>query len=189
MFFFRSLGPLGPISGNSWRLWPFRGSVQEFCRKVPGKLRENSGKIAGKFFPNREMLQILGFRAPGKANLPETLGPHCRDLVPTFRAWCFLKSTVPTFSSFSDYNTPTPRCTRRAKSCHLAFIIIYSKALLEVRMRITPLLQSNTSAKSSREQPCPSFPCFSFGEKKKARKTTPKRQGFFMYNEPWRARI
>ena len=49
------------------------------------------------------MLQILGFRAPGKVNLPETLGPHCRDLVPTFRAGCFLKSTVPAFSSFSDF--------------------------------------------------------------------------------------
>ena len=68
----------------------------------PGKLRESPGKIAGKLFPNREMLQILGFRAPGKANLPGTLGRHCRDLVPTFRAGCFLKSTVPAFSSFSD---------------------------------------------------------------------------------------
>ena len=68
-----------------------------------GKLRESPGKIAGKFFPNREMLQILGFRAPGKANLPGTLGRHCRDLVPTFRAGCFLKSTVPAFSSFSEF--------------------------------------------------------------------------------------
>ena len=32
------------------------------------------------------MLQILGFGAPGKANLPGTLGQHCRDLVPTFCA-------------------------------------------------------------------------------------------------------
>ena len=69
----------------------------------PGKLRESPGKIAGKIFPNREMLQILGFRAPGKANLPGTLGRHCRDLVPTFRAGCFLKSTVPAFSSFSEF--------------------------------------------------------------------------------------
>ena len=60
----------------------------------PGKLRENPGKIAGKIFPNREMLQILGFQAPGKANLPGTLGPHCRDLVPTFHAGCLLKPTV-----------------------------------------------------------------------------------------------
>ena len=66
-----------------------------------GKLRGNPGKVAGKFFPNREMLQILGFRAPGKANPPGTLGPHCRDLVPTFRAGCFLKSTVPAFLHFS----------------------------------------------------------------------------------------
>ena len=54
-----------------------------------GVLEESSGKITGKNFPNRQMLQILGFRAPGKANLPQTLGPHCLDLVPTFRAGCF----------------------------------------------------------------------------------------------------
>ena len=67
-----------------------------------GKLRESPGKIAGNFFRNREMLQILGFRAPGKANLPGTLGRHCLDLVPTFRAGCLLKLPVPAFSSFSD---------------------------------------------------------------------------------------
>ena len=67
-----------------------------------GKLRESPGKIAGNTLPNREMLQILGFRAPGKANLPGTLGWHSRDLVCTFRAGCFLKSTVPAFSSFSE---------------------------------------------------------------------------------------
>ena len=39
-----------------------------------GKFQENHGKIAGKIFPNRDMLQSLGFRAPGKANLPRTLG-------------------------------------------------------------------------------------------------------------------
>ena len=50
---------------------------------------ENSGKIAGKIFPNREMLQIPGFRAPGKANLPGTLGRHCLDLDHTFRAGLF----------------------------------------------------------------------------------------------------
>ena len=61
------------------------------CGSSRGKFRENSGKIAGKFFPNREMLQTLGFRAPGKANLPRTWGPHCRDLVPTFRAGCFFE--------------------------------------------------------------------------------------------------
>ena len=79
------------------------GCFRGLCRSSAGKFRENSGKIAGKIFPNREMLQILGFQAPGKANLPETLGPHCRDLVPTFRAGCFLKSTVPAFSSFSEF--------------------------------------------------------------------------------------
>ena len=78
------------------------GCFWGLCGSSGGKFRENSGKIAGKIFPNREMLQILGFRAPGKANLPGTLGPHCRDLVVTFRAGCFMKSTVPAFSSFSD---------------------------------------------------------------------------------------
>ena len=76
------------------------GCFLGLCGSSAGKFRESSGKIAGKIFPNREMLQILGFRAPGKANLPGTLGPHCRDVVPTFRAGCFLKSTVPAFSSF-----------------------------------------------------------------------------------------
>ena len=62
-----------------------------------GKLRESRGKIAGRIFPNREMQQILGFWAP---DLPGTLCRHCQDLVPTFRAGCFLKSAVPAFSSF-----------------------------------------------------------------------------------------
>ena len=78
------------------------GCFWGLCGSSGGEFREDSGKIAGKFFPNRQMLQILGFRAPGKANLPKTLGPDCRDLVPTFRAGCFLKSTVPAFSSSSD---------------------------------------------------------------------------------------
>ena len=67
-----------------------------------GKLRESDRKIAGKIFPDRAMLQILGLQAPGKANLPRTLGRHSRVLVPTLRVGCFLKSTVPAFSSFSD---------------------------------------------------------------------------------------
>ena len=78
--------------GCFWCL--FRGSR--------GKLRESFRKSLDIFSPNREMLQILGFRAPGKAHLPRTFGRHCLDLVPTFRAGCFLKSTVPAFSSFSE---------------------------------------------------------------------------------------
>ena len=58
-----------------------------------GVLEESSGKVPGKlpgkmFLPNREMLQIPGVRAPGKANLLGTLGPHCRDLVPTVHLPC-----------------------------------------------------------------------------------------------------
>ena len=89
-------------SANNQKTREGCGCFWGLCRSSAGKFRENSRKIAGKCFPNREMLQILGFRAPGKANLPGTLGPHCLDLVPTFRAGCFLKSTVPAFSSFSE---------------------------------------------------------------------------------------
>ena len=59
---------------------------------VRGLVKENSGKVPGKlleFWPNREMLQILEFRAPGKANLLGSLGQHCPDPLPTFRAGCF----------------------------------------------------------------------------------------------------
>ena len=81
------------------------GCFRDLSGGSRGKLRESPGKIAGNLFPNREMLQILGFRAPGKANLPGTLGRHSWDLVCTFRAGCFLKSTVPAFSSSSDSDT------------------------------------------------------------------------------------
>ena len=60
-------------SENSRRLWLF----WDLCRSSGGKFREYSGKIAGKFYPDRETLSVLGFRAPGKSNLPQTLGPHC----------------------------------------------------------------------------------------------------------------
>ena len=72
-------------------------------RGLFGGSGENSGKILGNcwnIISRIEMIQILWFRAPGKANLPGTLGRHCLDLVPTFRARCFIKSTVPAFSSF-----------------------------------------------------------------------------------------
>ena len=82
-----------------------------------GKLRESPRKIAGKNFPSREMLQILGFHAPGKANLPGTLGRHCLNLLPTFHAGCFLKSTVPAFSSSSEFESLTdPSGPRRARA-------------------------------------------------------------------------
>ena len=87
------------FSENSRKLWLFPGTFWGFPRKTPGKSRDNCWKT----FPNCDMLQILGFGAPGKANLPGTLGRHCQDLVPTFRAGRFLKSTVPAFSSFSDF--------------------------------------------------------------------------------------
>ena len=95
------------------------GICPGFPRKTPGKSRENSWKI----FPNREMLQILGFRAPGKANLPGTLGRHSWDLVCTFRAGCFLKSTVPAFSSFSESCRTN---TREKSNRHLVLSSLYS---------------------------------------------------------------
>ena len=72
-------------------------------RDLFGGSQEKSRENCWKIFPNREMQQILGFRAPGKANLPGTSGPRCQDLVPTFRTGCFLKSTVPAFSSSLSY--------------------------------------------------------------------------------------
>ena len=62
----------------------FAGVLEE----VLGKFRENCWKN----FP--ESPNATNSRIWGKANLPGTLGPHCRDLVPTFRAGCFSKSTV-----------------------------------------------------------------------------------------------
>ena len=75
---FRKLEKAVAVSGV------FAGVLEESSGKIPGK-------NAGKFFPTRQMLQILGFRAPGKANLPATLGPHCRDLVPTFPRGVFFE--------------------------------------------------------------------------------------------------
>ena len=54
------------------------------------------------------MLQILRFWAPGKADLPGTLGRHRLDLAPTLPAGCCLKSTVPAFSSLSEISEPRP---------------------------------------------------------------------------------
>ena len=57
-------------------------------------LEESSGKTPGK------LLEIF----PESQNATNTrIRPYCQDLVPTFRAGCFLKSTVPAFSSFSDF--------------------------------------------------------------------------------------
>ena len=63
-------------------------------------MRESPGLIAGFFlFSNREMLQILGFRTPEKANLPGTLGRHSQ---PSVRGVQILKSTVSASSCFSE---------------------------------------------------------------------------------------
>ena len=60
---------------------PISQKAREGCgcfRGLFGSPEESSGKVPGKLL----MLEILGFRATGKANLPGTLGRHCLDLVP-----------------------------------------------------------------------------------------------------------
>ena len=74
------LAAMAHRSENSRRLWLFPGSVRSFG-KVPGKSLEQLSRIA-------KCYKFYGFRAPGKANLPRTLGRHCPDLVPAFRAGC-----------------------------------------------------------------------------------------------------
>ena len=71
------------------------GVLEENSRKVPGKLLENFSRIAKccKF-------QDFGHR---ERQTCRELWAHTADnLVPAFRAGCFLKSTVPAFSSFSE---------------------------------------------------------------------------------------
>ena len=74
--------------------------IELLFRNAPGKVHELAFLWFGLL--GRLLIQILGFRAPGKANLPAKPW-HCPDLVPTFRAGCFLKSTVPAFTSFSEH--------------------------------------------------------------------------------------
>ena len=78
----------------------FRGLFGGSRGKLPGSPR----KIAGKFFPNSRNATNSRISGTGKGKHAGNLCPHCRDLVPTFRAGCFLKSTVPAFSSFSETN-------------------------------------------------------------------------------------
>ena len=87
------------ISAPEKRLWRFRslfgGSEEKVQKKVLGK------KIAGHF-PRSRNAANSWISGTGKTNPPGTFGRHCWDLVPTFRAGCFLKSTVPAFPSFSE---------------------------------------------------------------------------------------
>ena len=59
--------------------WLFLWSFWEFPRKTPGKSREDIGK---HLLESRDMLYILGLRAPEKANLLRTLGRHCPEPCP-----------------------------------------------------------------------------------------------------------
>ena len=70
------------------------GVLQENSRKVPGKLLVKFCRIA-----KCTNSMISG---TGKGKPAGNLGSTLPDLVPTFRAACFLKSTVPAFSSFSE---------------------------------------------------------------------------------------
>ena len=67
---------------------PVSGVCSGFLRNTRAKSRENSWK---NFPASRNATRILGFRALAKANLLGTLGRHCLDLVPTFRAGCFFE--------------------------------------------------------------------------------------------------
>ena len=87
-----------PTFRNSRRLWLFPGSVRGFSRKTPGKSRESCWKKC----PESRNATNSRISGTGKGKPAGNLGPHCRHLVPTFRAGCFLKSTVPAFSSFSE---------------------------------------------------------------------------------------
>ena len=66
-------------SENSRRLWLFPGSLQEFCRKVPGKLGENCWKM----FP--ESRNATNSRISGTAQraLRDILMPHGKNWLPT----------------------------------------------------------------------------------------------------------
>ena len=114
-----------------WRFWALFGG----CRGKLWESRENCWII----FPNREMLQFLGFRALGKANLPGTLARHCLDLAPTFRAGCFLQSTVPAFSSFSELRVQSRSSTRLRIAASIAFLF---RACLQGALdTIAPLME------------------------------------------------
>ena len=87
--------PHPQLSENSRRLWLFPGSVRGFSRKTPGKSRENCWKN----FPESRNATCSSISGTGKGKPAGNLGPTLPDLVPTFRAGCFLKSTVPAISS------------------------------------------------------------------------------------------
>ena len=60
------------------------GVPEENSRKAPEKLLERFPRMA-------KCYKFWDLGAPGKANLPGTLGRHCLDLVRTFRAGCFFE--------------------------------------------------------------------------------------------------
>ena len=73
-------------------------------RKIPEK---SPGKNPGELYPNREMLQILGFPGTRKGKPAANLGSTALNLDPTFCTGYSLKSTVPAFSRFSKNNKRT----------------------------------------------------------------------------------
>ena len=101
-------------------LFSFRAFSVEICRRVrklekavavsgvcSGVPEENSGNVSRKlqehFSESPDMLYIPGFGAPGKANLPRTLGQYCPGPCPNLLCGVFFeinRSTVTTLSSF-----------------------------------------------------------------------------------------
>ena len=102
------LGTQVPVLGTEVLGFPTRREKSKFLggpAAIP--YREILAAIVS---PNSIVLALMGYRTiiawdvAKKANLPGTLGRHCLDLVPTFHAGCFLKSTVPAFSGFYEPN-------------------------------------------------------------------------------------
>ena len=110
------------------------GVLEENCWKVPGKLLE----IFPRILPNATNSRISG---TGKANLPGTLGRHSRDLVPTFRAGCFSKSTVPAFSSFSDKRTQENEAMKTMKTMNIHRLRRFLFIISSLHGRKTPSRQ------------------------------------------------
>ena len=63
--------------------------------KIPGKLLENFSRIV-------KCYKFWDFGHRERQTCREPWVHTARDLVPTFQVGCFLKSTVPAFSSFSE---------------------------------------------------------------------------------------
>ena len=72
------LGYHTKFSEKSRRLLLFLGSVQGSSLQISG----NPGKTVGFFLEFGDAVNSIGFQAPAKTNLPQTLGRHCPEPCP-----------------------------------------------------------------------------------------------------------